>query len=188
MDKDRKNKDNKAVRKHISAARDWLGRAESSMDRENSLRGDLDMMLAQAELQRARETKFGRGWRKWLVPLGPLFIALLVGLGYVAFLHSSRAVEPATDVPSDREREFSVAAPAKEQAVTTGPVVEENVTAADSGLEYRQEGTGGQELAGGEAVQQVQPPAGETESRSAPSMPDQELQQLMQAAGKVLRE
>ena len=188
MDKDRKNKDNKAVRKHISAARDCLGRAESSMDRENSLRGDLDMMLAQAELQRARETKFGHGWRKWLVPLGPLFIALLVGLGYVAFLHSSRAVEPAAGVTADRESEISVAAPVKEQAVTAGPVVEANVTAADSGPEYRQESTGGQEPAGGEAVQQAPPPAEETEPRSAPSMPDQELQQLMQAAGKVLRE
>ena len=71
MDKNRKNKDNRAVRKHISAARDWLGRAESSMDKENSLRGDLDVMLAQAELQRAQETKFGHGWRKWIIRLAP---------------------------------------------------------------------------------------------------------------------
>ena len=132
MDKNRKNKDNRAVRKHISAARDWLGRAESSMDKENSLRGDLDVMLAQAELQRAQETKFGHGWRKWLIRLAPLIIALVVGVGYLALLHTKQVIEVPTNMTPIKESDDSSTGLEKTQVVKIQPFFEEHERAAQN--------------------------------------------------------
>ena len=53
--------DRSRLRRHVRAAREWLGRAEDSLDRAEDVRGDLNLMLAQAEL-----TRFGRGgWRRF---------------------------------------------------------------------------------------------------------------------------
>ncbi|MDF2563951.1 MAG: hypothetical protein K0Q53_346 [Massilibacillus sp.] len=43
--------------KHVKAAKAWLGRAEQSFDKEQNIRGELDLMLAQAELKRAQESR-----------------------------------------------------------------------------------------------------------------------------------
>jgi len=43
--------------KHVKAAKAWLGKAEQSFDKEQNIRGELNLMLAQAELQRAQESK-----------------------------------------------------------------------------------------------------------------------------------
>lgn len=79
-------KNRNTFRQHIRAARDWLGRAESSMDKKNDVRGDLNLMLAQAELQRARETKGLTKRASWLVRLAPLAAALLLVAGCLSFL------------------------------------------------------------------------------------------------------
>ena len=79
-------KNRNTFRQHIRAARDWLGRAESSMDKKNDVRGDLNLMLAQAELQRARETKGLTKRASWLVRLAPLAAALLLVTGCLSFL------------------------------------------------------------------------------------------------------
>ena len=55
------------VRHHISAAKDWLNQAEDSINLENDVRGDLNLMLAQAELKRAQETKPQSLWLTWLL-------------------------------------------------------------------------------------------------------------------------
>ena len=187
MDKNRRNKDNKAVKKHISAARAWLGRAESSMDKENSLRGDLDVMLAQAELQRAQETKFGYGWRKWLIRLAPLIIALVVGVGYLALLHTKQVIEVPTNITTVKDSEDSSAGLEKTQVVKIQPSFEEHERAdqnvsgnGDSGFVRRNPPIV-------EVVPQVPQPE-VSSSKPESKVPDTEMQQLMQAAGKTLRE
>ena len=65
-------------KEHVRAAREWLGRAEDSLEQEDHIRGDLDVMLAQAELQRAQETEEGRVRRRWLGRLLPAGAAALV--------------------------------------------------------------------------------------------------------------
>lgn len=42
---------------HVKAAKTWLGKAEQSFDKEQTIRGELNLMLAQAELKRAQEAK-----------------------------------------------------------------------------------------------------------------------------------
>lgn len=187
MDKKRKNKDNRAVRKHISAARDWLGRAESSMDKENSLRGDLDVMLAQAELQRAQETKFGHGWRKWLIRLAPLIIAVAIGIGYLAILHSSKVIEVPADITTVKDSGASSTGLEKTQVVNIQPSLEEHERAVPNISENSDTGFVRQEPPMVEVVPQIISPEA-SPARAEGQAPDTEMQQLMQAAGKTLRE
>ena len=42
-------------KKHIRAAREWLGKAETSLDRHDDIQGDLKLMLAKAELSHVAE-------------------------------------------------------------------------------------------------------------------------------------
>jgi hypothetical protein len=50
--------------RHLRSARVWLTRAEESFDKNSQIRGELDLILAQAELQRARETGLSRQERR----------------------------------------------------------------------------------------------------------------------------
>lgn len=68
------------MKEHVTAARKWLGKAENSLENKNNIRGDLHIMLAEAEMKRAREkmTEFAKPfWRKYIIPLsaGVLFLA-----------------------------------------------------------------------------------------------------------------
>jgi len=179
------NNERQKVKKHISAAKDWLGRAENSMDRKNDVRGDLDIMLAQAELQQAKETRLGYGWRKWLVRLSPILVALLLGIGYMVFL------QVASPTPADSHEQSSSPAPAVDyqESAEEAPKLEvadsaekteavprsyevspsKDSPVADNGLEKK-----------GEAP--VISPA------ITENIPEADMQKLMQAAGKTLRE
>lgn len=46
--------------RHLRSAKQWLARAEESFDKDSDIRGELDLFLAQAELQHARETSRSR--------------------------------------------------------------------------------------------------------------------------------
>lgn len=73
-------------RKHITAAKDWLGQAEESIDKENDIRSDLNLMLAQAELQRAKEKDDLKLWKKWLKWTLPWLAAIIIAAGYIVIL------------------------------------------------------------------------------------------------------
>ena len=79
---------------HVKAAKDWLGRAESSLEKEEDVRGGLNLMLAEAELQRARETRKGKRFARFLAPA----LAVLLALGGVAL---QRSAEP-TAAPAEK--------------------------------------------------------------------------------------
>ena len=66
------------LKKHVRAAREWLGNAEDSLDRREDVRGDLDLMLARAELARAQETERPCGSVLWARRVLPLAAALLL--------------------------------------------------------------------------------------------------------------
>ena len=79
---------------HVKAAKDWLGRAESSLEKEEDVRGGLNLMLAEAELQRARETRKRKRFARFLAPV----LAMLLVLGGVAL---QRSAEP-TAAPAEK--------------------------------------------------------------------------------------
>lgn len=51
------------ISRHLRSAKDWLNRAEDSFDKDRDIRGELDLLLAQAELQRVREVNRSTRWR-----------------------------------------------------------------------------------------------------------------------------
>lgn len=49
--------------RRLRSARQWLMRAEEAFDKDRDIRAELDLMLAQAELQHAKEANRTRHWR-----------------------------------------------------------------------------------------------------------------------------
>jgi hypothetical protein len=50
--------------RHLQSAKVWLTRAEESFDNNSKIRGELNLILAQAELQHAKETSLFRQERR----------------------------------------------------------------------------------------------------------------------------
>lgn len=183
----------KHMSRHLRSARQWLTRAEESIDKDHDIRAELDLMLAQAELQHAKETKRSGVWRyKYFVlrhgfALGLALLVAVGGLGGSFYLLQGRAAElppvikqqqPSAALPGPEPAtlepvpEKAPAAPVPVQPVQVIPAVQSkpaNVTTAD-----RQEPPSGQR----NAVERA--------DASLELSPD-EMQKLMRAAGKSLR-
>lgn len=78
---------------HLRSARKWLRRAEKAFDKKEDIRGELDFILAQAELQYVREKKKPAHWRdksRFLTNAAAfalaLFIAVLGLSGHSGFI------------------------------------------------------------------------------------------------------
>ena len=48
---------------HLRSAKEWLTKAEEAFDKEHNVRAELDLMLAQAELQHVKEANRSGQWR-----------------------------------------------------------------------------------------------------------------------------
>ena len=178
-------KNRNTFRQHIRAARDWLGRAENSMDKKNDVRGDLNLMLAQAELQRARETKGLTKRASWLVRLAPLAAALLLVAGCLSFLRLTgpQARQVAEPNPPAVQRNVE---PAEPKAVLANAE-----TAAPKAVS--------RPVAEPPAARPVSEPAAAvapvSHAKAAPRpveqpaarVPSADMQKLMQSAGRSLR-
>lgn len=191
---------NQKQRRHIRAARQWLGEAEHSLEENHRVRGELKVMLAKAELARVEGTPGHRFVKKWSMRLMPALVALVIAGGGYAFWHGQTAVytaapasvrtaaddvdatenraapqektaEPVTAAASAAEPEAAAPAPAGQQMPAEAPVV----TAAASPQA---------------APEEKAPAAAEPQhaAQRAPRVPDDGMQKLMQTAGKTLRQ
>ena len=178
----------------IRAARDWLDEADASLSKGSGIRGDLKVMLAQAELRHAQEAEpeaRSAVWRRRLARLLPLtaaavFAALAFYLtpavappqetaGIQEAAQPEAAVEPdgSASVSVDASPLPAVATPSSAEAAV--PDAGSAVPAASSRETAAPENTSSQ------AAQPAAAPA-------APAVPAHETQKLMQTAGKALRE
>ncbi|MBQ8697860.1 MAG: hypothetical protein IJ812_06685 [Schwartzia sp.] len=187
--------DRSRLRRHVRAAREWLGRAEDSLDRAEDVRGDLNLMLARAELARAQETERPVSSVTWARRLAPLCAAMvLAGIGLAAWRGVAeeapptaierRTEEAAVDLGvSNRPRETiplpaipqADAAPvpeARESAVEVFPAEEESRDVPVEPVVILQE-------AEEPAVAPPEPPGAR--------LPSEEMQRLMNSAGQSLR-
>ena len=181
---------------HIRAAKDWLGRAESSLEREEDIKGGLNLMLAQAELQRAKETRRRERFAKLLAPA----LALVIAVGGIFVYRMSLPPSERSNVAETAER---LAAPAASVQPLTH--AEPAVSAAESVPAPAASVYGGTALAPVEAAeepvaetvleakaapaaQEAPRTAEELREDAAPAPPTQDMQKLMLAAGRVLRE
>ncbi len=107
--------------RHLRSARVWLTRAEESFDKNSQIRGELDLILAQAELQRARETGLSRQERRHYPFLRHatsfVLAAFLVAAGFGAYWGLS-------------ERHAAVPIPLAAQEAKVPPVIQKTSDAA----------------------------------------------------------
>ena len=188
-------------KEHVRAAREWLGRAEDSLEQEDHIRGDLDVMLAQAELQRAQETEEGRVRRRWLGRLLPagaaaLVAALVWGLwpSVPAPLIERPSVMPAAE-PGEAGSASVPAAAATPMAIEsstvrpmTAEIVSPTVSPITAEISSVVEEPSSVEVPISEKAADMEPfpqPSSRVPSRDI--LPSRDMQKLMSAAGQSLR-
>ena len=182
---------------HVKAAKDWLGRAESSLEKEEDVRGGLNLMLAEAELQRVRETRKGKRFARFLAPA----LAVLLALGGVAL---QRSAEP-TAAPAEKSPAPIIGQGTMIHEEKGSETLAERMGSAANLSESReielpvmpvrvQESpiVQAQEQAQSTEPPEPQPALEQQMERpkqtSAASPPTEDMQELMVAAGRVLRE
>ena len=181
--------DRSRLRLHVRAAREWLGRAEESLGRADDVRGDLNLMLAQAELTRAKETERPGVSVVWARRLAPLFVAALIaGGGYSMWRVGTQA--ESGPLPSARHVEQSVA-PIPPEVVVLPTLPQEPAKPISPGIaeppareEEPPEIIPTTELDAPETVEAAETPQ---ESVQQARLPSEDMQRLMNSAGQSLR-
>ena len=186
----------KRLKNHIKAAKEWLCKAEDSLDKDNNIQGDLNLMLAQAELQRAKESGQSQQKKKshWSVRLAPAVAAvLLVVVGSQFWPHIFATTVPAPVLKTVAEE------PAKPSGPLPPVMSEINTGEVSTPAVVRQQIAPAAVKADVPIVDNEQPvvklaPAEERETISAKAetpvkaqIPLADMQKLMRVAGKTLR-
>ena len=195
----------------IRAARDWLAEADASLTSGSGLKGDLKVMLAQAELQRAQEAGPTSKWtraRRWAWRIVPLTAAAVV-VALAWFLTPAVAPPETAIIPSrpaeittpaqSGERTTEEAAPQESAATTeTSALAHEDsttqaaVASAENITDATSDARAGaiapvMEASSSDANVSAAPQVAAAQP-SAPAVPAPETQKLMQSAGKALRQ
>lgn len=178
-------------KKHIRAAREWLGKAETSLDRHDDIQGDLKLMLARAELSHVAEAGLTKRGNMLIKKILPAIVAMLIAVAGFSFLQAFTS-EPAV---SDSVM------PAESETLPVPQVpVDEPVTVAkkEAAVVTKEENTNitYAKVADKPAVKPAEPANEQVSSQPAmvslpvneQTVPAQEKQKLMQAAGKILRQ
>lgn len=186
----------KLYSEHITAAKDWLGKAEESIANDNDIRGDLNLMLAQAELQRAKEKDDGALVRKWLKWLLPWLTALGIAFGYIYFLRPELFNSVHDDVPAvtvTKEENVSadkIISPIEEKNEVSVKKTDnaeisadntENISADDSDEAEKIENISSDSF-------EVPKSSVQTAEAEKNSLSAEDIQKMIQSAGKVLRD
>ncbi|WP_196591350.1 hypothetical protein [Pectinatus frisingensis] len=186
----------KVMKEHVSAAKRWLGKAETSLENKNNIRGDLHIMLAEAELKCAREKmeKNGRPfWRRHVIPLAMGGLFLLLG-GYWLFAGTGSTMTDQVSVPAVATA--TVTKPMTDK-LPVSAVVSNGEKASPEGSATSDIKVESQQSAGSteKAVSQEESiPKANLEKQTInnveakPQIPSKEMQQLMRTAKKTLQE
>ena len=170
---------------HLRSAKEWLTKAEEAFDKQHHVRAELDLMLAQAELQHVKEANRSRQWRYKYPVLRhgmaltlAMFMAVAVGGVYwwvnkpelvIAVPLSGQVSLPAERVAKAAVNDSPAIIPA-ENSLPLQKVAKQVVTPVPSKAEQ---------------VRQSEEPRYQSE-QLAPLSGD-EVQKLVRAAGKSLR-
>ena len=185
--------DRSRLRLHVRAAREWLGRAEESLGRADDVRGDLNLMLAQAELTRAKETERPSVSVVWARRLAPRFVAVLIAGGGYSMWRAGTQNEP-EPLPLVQHTEQSVTAARAEAAVLpASPQKTEPAGNILPEIAHEEEPPEMVSAAAPEALETTETAeAAETteplqESVQQARLPSEDMQRLMNSAGQSLR-
>ena len=187
----------KKVCDHISAAKTWLTQAENSLDMDNDIRGDLNLMLAQAELKQAQEAQSRKKKIVWLKRLSPVIVALVLASIWLVTVNwlTQEEAQPVVAEPVVTTTITEPAVTNTASKLLQNPQ-ESNTAVNVDNTETATVGQGG--LPEHNQIQVVNPPqpqepnkvehTPQTVELPANQVPSEEKQQMMQIAGQLLRE
>ena len=104
-----------STKSRLRSARQWLVRAEQSFEKNRDIRGELDLLLAKAELQHVQENKQSKGWRyksallRHGLAFGLAVFIAAAGIGGAAYW-TMQEREKATPIPLASQEKFNVPA------------------------------------------------------------------------------
>ena len=181
--------------KRVKSVKRWLEKAENSYSNHKELTGEMNLIMAQAEMQRLKEVRGTSPRRKWLLRGGALAVAGLLFLG-ASFLQDNffapastpvRPVETAVTTPTtavvpveEADKKTEEILPVSAETVTTEPV-EMDPPKPDPEV-----------AAPAKAAPVVMTPAPApikvaAPKPAAPALSDQEIQRVVGEAGRALR-
>ena len=177
------------LKRHIRAAKEWLGQAENSLDKEDELSSELKIMLAKAELKRAAEADGARSRRRKILMRMKNFakiiaapVAALILAAAAGFIPGGEEKETAVDATEIADAPSAVENAANPLASDIVPKEQPPVATAEVAA--------AEESAAESEVAAATPPAYVAPQReySPPKIvPDEDTQQLMQSAYFSLR-
>lgn len=181
--------------KRVKSVKRWLEKAENSYSNHKELTGEMNLIMAQAEMQRLKEVRGTSPRRKWLLRGSALAVAGLLFLG-VSFLQDSFSAPASTPV---RPVETAVTTPtaavvpveeADKKAEEILSVSAETVTTEPMDMDPSKPDP---EAAPAKAatIDMTSAPAPVEVSAvmkpKAPALSDQEIQRVVGEAGRALR-
>jgi hypothetical protein len=179
--------------RRLRSARQWVTRAEEAFDNNSDIRAELDLMLAQAEIQQAKEANRSHHWRyrysvvRHGLAMGLAMTVAVTGLGGTYWwLHRQQDTVPR---PSVSQTE-TVPVPEVKVRVEPGVVQSEpvkEIRPAESTLQT-------EPVAPSQSVDSNKMVEYQQKTREQPqqadkaiTLPPAEMQKLVRAAGKSLR-
>lgn len=179
--------------KRVKSVKRWLEKAENSYSNHRELTGEMNLIMAQAEMQRLKEVRGTSRRRKWLLRGGALAVAGLLFLG-ASLLKDSLfpppvpakpaqtvvTTSPETPKPVEEAVQKAEEVPAPVETVTTEPV-EMDPSKPDPEV-----------VPSAKAAPVVMTPAPApikvaAPKPAAPALSDQEIQRVVGEAGRALR-
>lgn len=182
--------------KRVKSVKRWLEKAENSYSNHKELTGEMNLIMAQAEMQRLKEVRGTSPRRKWLLRGGALAVAGLLFLG-ASFLKDNffapastpvRSVETAVTTPDATVAPVEEADKKNEEVL---PVSAETVTTEP--METNPSKPIPEAASPAKAAPAVSTPVPAPEKASAvmkpavPALSDQEIQSVVGEAGRALR-
>lgn len=173
--------------KRVKSVKRWLEKAEKSYSNHKELTGEMNLIMAQAEMQRLREVRGTSPRRKWLLRGGALAVAGLLFLG-ASLLKDSLFPSPVPAKPAQTVVTTSPETPKPvEEAVQKAEEVPAPVeTVMTEQVETKQ----APEALKAAPVVSTPVPAPikvAAPKPAAPALSDQEIQRVVGEAGRALR-
>lgn len=179
--------------KRVQAVRKWLEKAEHSYSSHKEITGEINLIMAQAEMQRLNETHKNSKVRRWMLRVSAMGAAFAVFLGINAFwsLMEPKAEEPERPVqivihdapsPVGEKTETAVSqGDDKSLAEAVPPSAEDIAPAAAPSYSAPAEAPAPAPAMEAPVVRTAPAP------RAAPALSDKEIQSVVGEAGRALR-
>ena len=171
----------------LAAARQWLHQAEESFGKKKEMQGELNLLLAQAELQHVRESRKLPFWLQprwgWQGMAMAFAVLLSLSAGAGVFWAKQHAIDPAVVVTES-------IVPSRTSNLEIGPTLEQPIIVSGAKKSQLNMETAPAVLEKPKVVATIQEEK-QTEEAPKPAKAEavspEEMQKALRAAGKALR-